>query len=121
MPDRPVRAVISGSRLSSSMEVQMIDQHGQHSEYASQSGPCKRMHPIVAGCPLCERDDEIERLRDEHEKLIAAVCAAREIRGWGVELDDARIGYITVQVGRVAVEEFDAALVAVADIVGAGE
>lgn len=36
--------------------------------------------------------------------------AAAKLRLWGVELDDSRIRYISVQVDRSAVEEFDAAL-----------
>lgn len=40
----------------------------------------------------------------------ALVEAARGVRAWGVEFDDERIGYITVQVGRADVEELDAAL-----------
>jgi hypothetical protein len=57
----------------------------------------------------------IERLHREveaTERLRAVVGFARDVRCWGIELDDPRLDYLTVQVDRVAVADLDAALVA---------
>ena len=41
---------------------------------------------------------------------MAVVVAVRELRKWGVEHEDARVSYVTVQVDRETVTELDAAL-----------
>jgi len=60
--------------------------------------------------PIMCDDDEIERLTAENARLRAVVAAVIELRKWGVQFDDDRLRYITVQVDRADVERLDAAL-----------
>ena len=60
--------------------------------------------------------DAIATLRRELAEAKASLhrlrSAARNLRQWGVEHDDARLGYLTVQVDRMDVDALDAALAA---------
>ena len=47
---------------------------------------------------------------NENAKLREVVAAVIELRKWGVQFDDDRLRYITVQVDRADVERLDAAL-----------
>lgn len=49
-----------------------------------------------------EHEEEVERLQGEVERLRAALT---ELMNWGVEFDDARLHYITVQVDRDAIKD----------------
>ena len=66
----------------------------------------------TSGCPLFRTAFDSEgwntRAPDPHAERLAE--ALKDLMAWGVEFDDSRLGYLSVQVGREALEAACAAL-----------
>lgn len=61
-------------------------------------------------CEVCEEHDKGNHRHALATRLRALEAAARELITWGVEFDDERLGYLTVQVDREALADLQALL-----------